>query len=404
MKSTNVSFENAQGERLAAKLDLPVGEHPRACAIFAHCFTCNKNFLAARNISLALTQKGVAVLRFDFTGLGQSEGDFADTNFSSNVDDLIAAAAFMEEQIGAPEILVGHSLGGAAVLLAGLKIDSVKAVATVGAPADPVHVTHLLQEGENEIEVAGEATVDIGGRPFKIKRQFINDLKALTGSEHIRKLKKALLVLHSPQDNTVGIENARLIYDAAMHPKSFITLDGADHLLSHKEDAIYVGHMIASWAVRYIPAPEEKDPLVTERQVAVRTGPKGYTTEIVAGNHHLIADEPPSVGGSDLGPTPYGYLLASLGACTSMTLRMYANNKGWDLQEARVHLTHGKDYVDDCVNCEEKPVKMDVIQREVELEGDLTQEQRNRLMEIADRCPVHRTLSSEINIRTSEKV
>lgn len=402
MKSEKLIFTNKDGLKLAGKLDLPIDRKPQACAIFAHCFTCSSSLQAVRNISLALTQEGFGVFRFDFTGLGQSEGEFADTNFSSNVDDLLSAADHLVENFDAPQVLVGHSLGGAAVLMAGLKIPSVKAVVTIGAPAEPVHVAHLLKEGEEEIQSQGQATVDIGGRPFLIKRQFIEDLKKAASEHHIGKLKKALLVMHSPQDRIVNIKNAEIIYKAAMHPKSYISLDGADHLLSSKEDAVYAGKVIASWAKRYIDR-RESDELSTEKQVVTRTGQDGFLTEIRVGQHSLLADEPESVGGTNLGPTPYGLLSAALGACTSMTLRMYADRKGWDLQEVRVHLTHAKDHPIDCKDVEDEKSKIDIFDREIELEGDLDEKQITRLLEIADRCPVHRTLHSDIEVRTRLK-
>lgn len=401
MRTLKVSFPNSDGEQLAAKLDLPLGQQPRACAIFSHCFTCNSNFNAVRNISLALTQAGIAVLRFDFTGLGNSEGDFAETNFSSNIEDLLAAAAYMKDMLQAPQLLIGHSLGGAAVLLAAAKMDDVQAVATIGAPADPQHVEHLLEEGKEEILNSGEATVNIGGRPFKVKKHFLDDLNAADPSQ-ISKLKKALLVLHSPQDKIVNIENAAKIYNLARHPKSYVSLDGADHLLSRKEDGLYVGQIVAAWAVRYIDLHPNEE-LKTEKQVVVRTGSKGYTTEIRVGPHSLLADEPESVGGDDLGPTPYGLLSASLGTCTSMTLRMYADRKGWDLQEVKVHLSHAKDYAFDAEGSENPKSKIDVFEREIELEGNLDQQQRKRLLEIADRCPVHRTLHGDVKVKTKLK-
>jgi putative redox protein len=293
---------------------------------------------------------------------------------------------------------VGHSLGGAAVLLAGLKIDSVKAVATIGAPADPIHVTHLVEGGKEEIKEKGKAMINIGGRPFCIKQQFLDDLQQVA-SGHIGKLKKALLVLHSPQDQIVGIQNAERIYKAAMHPKSYVSLDGVDHLVSDPQDAKYVGQIIASWGMRYLDLKEE-DVLNTEKQVVVRTDDDGYLTEIKAGPHSFLADEPESVGGTNLGPTPYGYLSAALGACTSMTLRMYADRKKWDLKEVRVHVSHSKDYYEDSEAVEDKKSKIDIFDREIELEGDLDDAQRKRLLEIADRCPVHRTLHSDVKVIT----
>lgn len=398
MRSVKLSFPNQQGEQLAARLDLPLGKRPRACALFAHCFTCSSNLNAVRNISLALTQAGIAVLRFDFTGLGRSEGEFANTNFSSNISDLIAAATYMKEILDAPQLLIGHSLGGAAVLRAAARLKEVQAIATIGAPADPQHVEHLLSEGKEEILQTGEATVNIGGRPFKVKKQFLDDL-ASTDSSYISKLKKAILIMHSPQDTIVNIENAAKIYGLARHPKSYVSLDRADHLLSNKQDALYVGQVIASWATRYIDLYPIED-LTTDKQVVVRTGTDGYTTEVRAGRHSLLADEPESVGGDDLGPTPYGLLAAALGACTSMTLRMYADRKGWDLKEVRVHLSHAKDYASDAGESDNPKSRIDIFERELELEGDLDEKQRKRLLEIADRCPVHRTLHGDVEVRT----
>lgn len=337
------------------------------------------------------------MLRFDFTGLGSSQGDFSETNFSSNVADLHAAYNFLEQEYRAPKIIIGHSLGGAAVLAAAGRMETIKSVVTVGSPSDPLHVKHLLAEGLDEIEQKGEATVSIGGRPFKMKKQFLedlekNDLKVILGA-----LNKALLILHSPQDEIVGIDNARKIYEGAMHPKSFVSLDGADHLLTNKADSLYVGEIVASWVTRYLDLPVEDD-LTTEKQVVSRTGDDGFTTELRAGNHLFLADEPFSVGGKDLGPSPYDYLVAALGACTSMTLKMYAERKQWPLEEALIHLEHIKIHEKDCENCESPSAKIDRIDREIELVGNLSKEQRQKLLEIADKCPVHRTLHGEIKV------
>jgi uncharacterized OsmC-like protein/alpha/beta superfamily hydrolase len=399
MRSQKLTFHNADGMELAAHLDLPVDGRPRAYALFAHCFTCSKNLRAVGNIARALTQDRIAVLRFDFTGLGESEGDFADTNFSSNVADLVAAAQFLEAEYSAPKLLIGHSLGGAAVLQAAHSIPSVAAVVTIGAPADPGHVAHLLESSREEIEREGKAVVKLAGRGFTIKKQFLDDLEASRMQDTIRTLKRALLVCHAPLDNTVGVDNAREIYLAARHPKSFLSLDTADHLLSSPEDSLYAGRAIAAWASRYVGTllPEEGRALVPdEDRVVARTGREHYTTEIVAGGHGLLADEPIAVGGADRGPSPYDLLLAGLGSCTSITLRMYADRKEWPLEEIRVHLTHDKVHAQDCAHCETREGKLTRIQREVELIGPLSTEQRERLLEIANKCPVHRTLHEEI--------
>lgn len=402
MKTTKLNFQNSKGETLSARLEMPVDTKPHNFALFAHCFTCNKNLNAVRNIAKSLTQEGIAVLRFDFTGLGESEGDFADTNFSSNVADLVCAADYLRDYYKAPSILIGHSLGGAAVLVAKHQLPSVKAVATIGSPYHPAHVSHLLESGKEEIEKNGIARVSIGGRPFHVKKQFLEELDSLSSNHQIiNSLDAALLVAHSPQDTIVGIDNATQIYKAAQHPRSFISLDGADHLLSKKEDSLYVGEAIAVWAKRYMEIPEPVR-LQTGEQVIVRTG-EGYTSDIKVRKHHLVADEPEEVGGNDFGPGPYEYLLASLGACTGMTLRMYANRKNWDLQEVRVHLSHNKVYIQDSESSENQGAKLDKIEKVIELEGNLDDTQRKRLIEMADRCPVHRTLHSEVMIETKVK-
>ena len=402
MRSQKVKFKNHNGYELSARLEFPPDSHPYAFAIFAHVFTGNKNLTATRHISRSLTQHGIGVLRFDFTGLGESEGNFADTNFTSNVEDLLAASEFLEKNYEAPRILIGHSLGGAAVVFAAAKLESIQAIATVGAPSEPEHVTHLLDDQIEDIEKNGVAKVSIGGRSFTIKKQFLDDLRSKDMFNILKRLHKPILVLHSPQDTVVEIENAAKIYHAAHHPKSFVSLDGADHMLSNKVDAAYVGDLVSSWRTRYV-SPPPKEKLTTDAQVAVRLGDVGYTTEIQAGAHGLLADESEDVGGDDFGPSPYQYLSAALGACTAMTLQMYARRKGWDLQEVEVHINHGKKYVDDCMACETKEMKIDHFEREIELEGNLTDEQISRLLEIADRCPVHRTLNKEIRIITTLK-
>ena len=398
-----ITFQNEHGDRLAARLDQPADEHPSAYVLFAHCFTCSKNLKAVGTISRALKQQGLAVLRFDFTGLGESEGDFAETNFSSNVDDLVCAADLLAERFDAPRVLLGHSLGGAAVLQAARRIDSAQAVATIGAPYDPEHVTHLLRDSVDEIERTGQATVTLAGRSFTIKKQFLDDLEGTKMEKTIGSLDRALMIFHSPFDQTVGIDNAARIFEAAKHPKSFVSLDRADHLLTDEADSRYVGNVVGAWARKYVgptdPAPRETDEQAADR-VITRTG-DGFRTEVLGGGHAFVADEPKSMGGTDTGPTPYDLLLAGLGSCTGMTLRMYADRKDWPLEETVVRLSHGKVHAADCDDCESTDGKVDRIEREVEVRGDLTDEQRERLLEIANKCPVHRTLHNEIVVASS---
>lgn len=403
MHSESIRFPGAGGAELAARLDLPVDGKPIAYALFAHCFTCTKNLRAVGDISSALTRARIGVLRFDFTGLGESEGDFADTNFSSNVADLVAAARFLEAEYQAPAILLGHSLGGAAVLQAAGQIPSTEAVVTINAPADPGHVAHLLESAREEIEESGQAKVTIAGRTFTVKQQFLDDLEEAKMETTIRNLRKPLLICHAPLDNTVSVDNAAAIFQAARHPKSFLSLDKADHLLSDEEDSLYVGSVAAAWAGKYLGtllADPEKPTLSADAQVVVRTDREHYPTDILANGHALRADEPVSAGGADTGPTPYDLLLAGLGSCTSITLRMYADRKGWPLESIVVRLDHKKIHAEDCEECESPSGKIDRIEREIELVGDLDDEQRQRLLEIADKCPVHRTLHSEISVKT----
>ncbi len=398
MRTKKVEFTNKNGYALAARLELPIDQHPHNFVLFAHVFTGHKNLNAVKYISRGLTMNGFGVLRFDFTGLGESEGEFAETTFTSNVEDLIAAALYLETPHRAPAVIVGHSLGGAAALFAASQLRSVKAVATIGTPSEPEHVSHLLRDSIEDIEARGMAKVSIGSNEFMIKKEFLDDLRNQNMFKIIRHLRKALLVLHSPQDRIVEIENAARIYHAAHHPKSYVTLDGADHMLTNRKDATYAGDLIGSWAMRYLDLPQ-KENLRTKEQVVVRLG-EGFTTDIKAGQHPLTADEPETVGGSNLGPSPYEYLSASLGACTAMTLQMYARRKKWDLQEVTVHLSHDKKYLTDCEEFEKPSSKVDHFLRIIQLEGDLTPEQKNRLLEIANKCPVHRTLMEESRVET----
>lgn len=402
MKSKKVSFSNSDGHQLSGILDFPVLGKPKAYALFAHCFTCSKNLKAVANISRALTSQGIAVMRFDFTGLGQSEGEFSESNFSSNLSDLESACIFLTSEYDAPQIMVGHSLGGTAVLYASMNMKNVRAVVTIGSPSEAKHVRHLIGDNEADFDKKSEAEVNIGGRPFKMKKQFIEDLENSGGIDSIKGLQKALLIIHSPQDEIVGIDNAAEIYQAAMHPKSFVSLDGADHLMSETKDSIYVGNMIAQWSFRYLDL-EESIQSAPEGEVIARLALEDdFLTDIAAGHHYFIADEPIDAGGKDLGPSPYDLLLSALGACTAMTLRMYASRKKIDLQEVSVHLTHEKIHTEDTENPDGSKAKRDVIKRIVTMEGDLDDEQKRRLLEIADKCPIHKTLESQPKILTEE--
>ncbi len=401
MNLQKVTFKNNEGQLLEGRLELPVDRHPHNYAIFAHCFTCNKNLLAVKNIGRALTTNGFGVLRFDFTGLGESEGDFADTNFSGNVEDLVAAAGYLTEKHIAPTLLIGHSLGGAAVIFAATEIPSVKAIATVGAPSDPSHVQHLLKSSLEEIEATGKAVVNLSGRDFTIKKQFLEDLKTKSLPETVKKLRKPLLLMHSPQDATVGIKNAEEIYRAAHHPKSFVSLDGANHLLMNRKDSLYVGEVISGWAKRYLAFETEEELPKTEHQVVASLDAEdGFTTKMKVGNHFMVSDEPTDFGGNDFGPSPYDLVSSGLSACTVMTLQMYAKRKKWPLENVTVHTTYGKAHAPDCENCEDTAAKIDTFNREIQLNGALDQKQRERMLQIADKCPVHKTLHSEVHVIT----
>tara|TARA_R110002096_G_scaffold259030_1_gene452579 strand:- start:41944 stop:43158 length:1215 start_codon:yes stop_codon:yes gene_type:complete len=400
-----IEFTGATGQKLAGKLDLPSGK-PLAYALWAHCFSCTKDVLAASRVSEGLTSKGIAVLRFDFTGLGSSEGDFANTNFSSNVEDLVAAADHLRAHFEAPQILIGHSWGGTAILAAAAHVPEARAVCTIAAPADPAHVTKLFQTSLDLIEDQGEAEVLLAGRPFRIKKQFLDDVAGRLLEQKISKLGKALLVLHSPTDNLVGIDEARAIFEAAKHPKSFVSLDGADHLLSRREDAEYVASMIATWAARYTASKQPAVPAENEANAVVvsETGSGKFANAIsFGGRHTMLADEPEAYGGSDTGPSPYELLLAALGACKSMTMRMYAARKGFALDQAKVTLRHSKVHAVDCDGCETNGKKVDRIEVDIEVTGDLNEEDRQKIIAIAEKCPVHRTLVSNVVIESKHK-
>lgn len=400
MPTQRITFPGHDGSELAARLDVPDGPH-LATALFAHCFTCGKDIPAARRIAARLASMGIAVLRFDFTGLGHSAGEFSNTSFTSNVEDMIAANAYLTDRGMTPSLMIGHSLGGAAVLKATSKLDTIKAVATLGAPFDTEHVTHNFAEALPEIMSKGVAEVSLGGRPFQIGKGFVEDVAQEKLSPAIAALNAALLVLHAPRDEIVSIDNAGQIFLAAKHPKSFVTLDSADHLITRGEDAEYAADVIATWVRRYItlkpPAPPPGAPEGVLR--VSEADPQGYLTDITSSDgHHLLADEPLAYGGTNKGLSPYGFLSAGLGACTSMTLRMYARRKGWPLAHVSVDVSHNKMHAQDAETAVGE--KIDTWRRRITLTGDLDAEQRARLLEIADKCPVHRTLERSSTVIT----
>lgn len=401
-RSEVFAFTGSGGHSLAGRLELPAGK-PRATALFAHCFTCSKQSLAASRIAAALAARGIATLRFDFTGLGESGGDFAATTFASNVDDLLAAAAALAARHQAPALLVGHSLGGAAVIVAAGRLQGIAGIAVLGAPSEPAHALQQLGAGLEEVQSAGAAEVTLGGRRIRIGRELVADLAQDRVLDTLGHLKAAFLVMHAPRDEVVGIDHATKLFLAAKHPKSFVSLDRADHLLTRREDADYAAEVIAAWSSRYLPAEAPAptlQPAAGEVIVAEAPGGSRLLQQVAVGRHRLAADEPVEQGGGDAGPSPYDFLLMGLGACTSMTLRLYADRKGFPLRHTTVRLRHDKIHAADCTDCETKEGRIDRMQRELVLEGPLDEEQRRRLLEIADKCPVHRTLESEIKIET----
>ncbi len=399
MTTERITFPGHSGDTLSARLDLPEGPH-LATALFAHCFTCSKDIPAARRIAARLASMGIAVLRFDFTGLGHSKGEFANTTFSSNVDDLHAAAAYLLSRDMAPSLLIGHSLGGAAILRAAGEMTGVKAVATIGAPYDPGHVTHNFSDALDDITTAGKAQVDLGGRPFVIGKSFVDDVKAQMLGPVIKNLKAALLVMHAPRDAVVGIENATNIFAAARHPKSFVTLDDADHLITQARDAEYAADVIAAWAGRYLNLTPPAPPIGAPEGIVrvAEADAAGFLQDVQAGPHHLLSDEPLAYGGTNRGPSPYGLLAAGLGACTSMTLRMYARRKGWPLQHVSVDVSHDKVHAQDAST--PAATNIDLFRRRITVTGDLSSDQRQKLLEIADKCPVHKTLEASSRVET----
>lgn len=403
MRNQKLNIINRKGHALSAQLELPANQKPNYYAVFAHCFTCSSNLNAVRNVSRILTSHGFGVLRFDFTGLGKSQGEFAESYFSANVSDLLDVHEYMKEHFAAPGLMIGHSLGGAAVLVAASQLTDVRAVATIGAPATIDHVKHHFSHQVEEIEKLGAVEVNIGGRPFKINKEFVNDFDKMDLGAVVKSLKKPLLILHAPFDKIVGIENAQKLYQYAFHPKSFISLDDADHLLTKKEDSVYVGDLVGTWVKKYFDA-KENQMLSTEGEQLVGhldIIENNFTTTIQTKRHNLIADEPESVGGDDFGPSPYELLNAGLAACTVMTLKLYAARKKWDLQEVYVYISHSKKHSDDLEVETTKAGYLDHISKKLKFVGDLDETQKARLKEIASKCPVHKTIASEVVFETS---
>ena len=405
--SEKLTFPGSQGGFLAARLDRPDGI-PKAYALFAHCFTCSKDIFAASRIAGALAARGFAVLRFDFTGLGASDGEFANTNFSSNVEDLLAAVDYLRRMHAAPQVLIGHSLGGAAVLAAAGEVPEVKAVATIGAPSDADHVVDNFAAKIDEIEDRGAAEVSLAGRPFTIKRQFLDDIRGQRLAGRISAMNKALIIFHAPGDEIVGIDNAASIFTAARHPKSFISLDQADHLLHDRADAVYVANVLSAWVSRYISADESDRGIEAPDQPGVirvgETRSGKFQQEAFSGPHRLFVDEPVDYGGDDTGPSPYDYLSIALAACTSMTLRMYGDRKGYALESVNVDVSHSKVHADDCAACSQGGQgQIDQFERTLHLTGSLGEDERHRLLEIADKCPVHKTVVKGAHVTTTMK-
>ncbi len=397
----NITFVNRSKDKISGVLHVSETQPVKAYAIFAHCFTCSKNINAAVHIAEELATHGIATLRFDFTGLGSSSGDFTETNFSSNVQDIIDASEFLRSEYQAPELLVGHSLGGTAMLAAAAHINSAKAVASLGSPATPEHVLHHLHASMHEIENHGEAEVSLAGRTFTFTKSFVDD--AIAYKINLRELNKALLVMHSPTDSTVSVDEAATIYQQARHPKSFISLENTDHLLSRASDSIYASKVLAAWATRYISQAEATTKISTQdnKVVASADTTQGFLNLVNANGHHLTGDEPIRFGGTNYGPSPYDYLSTALGTCTTMTLNMYARHKKLPVDNVTVTVEHLKEHAQDCMECEKTQKKVDVFTRTIKIKGELSEEQRQRMLQIADRCPVHQTLHDEVEIKST---
>jgi len=402
MSSIKLNIKNKKGHKLQAYLELPTDKNPKHYAIFAHCFTCSSALGAVKYISRSLTNHGFGVVRFDFTGLGRSEGEFAESYFSANVEDLIAVNNYLKENYTSASLLVGHSLGGAAVIVAASKLENIKAVATVGAPASVSHVTHLFSHGIEAVKEKGEVEVNIGGRPFKINEEFVEDFGKINLPEITKNLRKPLLIMHAPFDTIVGIENAHKLYHDAHHPKSFVSLDNADHLLSNSKDSMYVGNIVGSWVQRYFETQDHTMLDIKGEQLVAHLNlvEDNFTTTIQTKKHNFISDEPQSIGGDNFGPSPYDYLSAALASCTIMTLKMYAERKKWDLQEVYAYITYSKKHSDDLMLDLDLPARIDHLQKRLKFIGNLDEKQKARLKEIASKCPIHKTLLSKTIIET----
>lgn len=401
MQSTKLYIQNAKGFQLQAYLELPANQQPSNYVIFAHCFTCSSSLKPVKNISRVLAAHGFGVVRFDFTGLGKSEGEFADSYFSANVDDLLAVNDYMKTHYQAPTLLVGHSLGGAAVIVAASQLDTVKAVATIGAPATIAHVKKHFSHHVQEIAEKGAVEVNIGGIPFKINQEFVDDFDKTDLPEITKHLRKPILIMHAPFDKIVGIDNAHQLYKNAHHPKSFISLNDADHLLLNEKDSRYVGNMIGTWVEAYF---DTRNHAVLDTEGEQLVGhlnllEDNFTTTIQTQKHSFTADEPKSVGGDDFGPSPYDFLGAALASCTAMTLKLYAELKKWDLQEVFVYITYSKKHSVDLQDLD-KTARFNHLLKKLKFIGDLNDSQKRRLKEIASKCPVHKTLLSDIVIET----
>jgi uncharacterized OsmC-like protein/alpha/beta superfamily hydrolase len=379
-ESRTLPFEGARGQRLAGRLDLPGGK-PRAVVLVAHCFGGGNAGPAADQIARSFTGQAMAVLSLDFARADHSNKRLAVGGFTLDIDDLASAADHLRATIAAPSILVGHSIAGAAVLAIAARVPETRAVVTLATPADAARLADLEHIG--------------------VQAQL----------QRIAALRRALLVMHAPGDQVVDIDNARIIFEAARHPKSFVGLDDADHRLTRSADAAHAASVMAAWASRYLPAPagpgNGTSPARQPRHdgvVVIESDARPFGQRISVGGHDLAADEPAAIGGADSGPTPYDLLLAGLGACTSITVRMYAERKGWPLRLVTVRLRHRRIHASDCTGCETQTGRLDHIERELQFDGELTAEQRARLLDIAERCPVHRTLHSEVLVSTTQAV